>query len=158
MKLRGAADTAEGCVAIQRDLDRLVSSVESNLMSFNKNKCGVLHLGRNNLMYQYRLGDDLLERTSAEKDLEILVGNRLAMSQQYALMDKSASDILGCIRKRVASKPREVILPLYSALVRSHLEYCIQFCAPQFKKRQGTSRQSPLEGYRDDEGPRPSPL
>lgn len=79
MKLRGAADKAEGCVAIQRDLDRLVSSVESNLMSFNKNKCGVLHLGRNNLMYQYRLGADLLEKSSVKKDLGVLVVKRLAM-------------------------------------------------------------------------------
>ena len=38
-------------------------------MKFNKNKCRDLHLGRNNRMYQYRLGDDLLERSSVEKDL-----------------------------------------------------------------------------------------
>ena len=41
-------------------------------MRFNKGKCGVLYLGRNNHMYQYRLGDDLLERSSTEKDLMVL--------------------------------------------------------------------------------------
>ena len=118
----------EGCAAIQQGLGRLESWAEGNLTKFNKKNCKVLLLGRNNPRHQYRLGAELLESGSV-KDLGVLVDNKLTMSQHCAFVAKLANNILGCVKRSVASRVREVIFPLYSALVRPHLECCVQLWA-----------------------------
>lgn len=79
--------------------DKLESWVERNQMTFNKNKRRVLHLGRNNCMHEYKLGADVLERSSAEKDQHVLVRSRLTMSQNCAPVAKKANGILECVKK-----------------------------------------------------------
>ena len=66
--------------------------------------------------------------------MEILLDVKLYISWQCVLAAQKANHILVCIKRSMASRSREVILPLYSALMRPHLEYCIQLWGPQHKK------------------------
>ncbi|KAK4818806.1 hypothetical protein QYF61_019735 [Mycteria americana] len=130
-------DSGIECTLNKFEDDIMLSGAVDTLQDYKlteNGKCKVLHLGHSNPMQRYRLGEEWLESSPVEKDLGVLVDSRLNMSQQCAQVAKKANGILACINNSVASRTRKVIVPLYLALVRLHLEYCVQFWAPHYKR------------------------
>ena len=86
------------------------------------------------IQHSTSFGDVRIEQSPVKKDLGVLVDGKLDMIQQYALAAQKANHILGCIKRCMASRAREGNLPLYSVLLRPHLEYCIQIWSPQNRR------------------------
>ncbi|KAJ7407443.1 hypothetical protein BTVI_63170 [Pitangus sulphuratus] len=105
----------------------LESWAERNLTKFNKGKCRVLHLGKK----EPRAPVQAAGKKLSGEGSGVLVDYKLSMSQQ---VDQEASGILGYLRKSVVSRLREVILSLYSALVKPHLQCCVQCWASCYKR------------------------
>ena len=94
-------------------------------MKFNTSKCKVLHLGANNPQHTYRLGGESLTCTSAKRHLAAMIDHHMNMSHQCNVVASRANNTLACINHCISCETKKVILPLYSALVRPQLEYCI---------------------------------
>ena len=80
------------------------------------------------------MGDTVLNTTVKEKDLGLTISAGMKVSEQCAIAAAKGNQILGIIRRNIAHKEKELILPLYKTIVRPHLEYCIQAWRPYRKK------------------------
>ena len=102
-------------------------------MEFNKVKFTVLSMGWGNPKHKDRLGEEWMESSPVETDLGVLLDGKRTMSQQCVLTAQKANRVLGCIKRSVARRSREGILPLYSPLVRPHLQCWVQLWRHQHK-------------------------
>uniref|UniRef100_A0A8C5LQR4 Reverse transcriptase domain-containing protein n=1 Tax=Leptobrachium leishanense TaxID=445787 RepID=A0A8C5LQR4_9ANUR len=147
-KICNRVDVPGGISQMTNDLGKLKKWSELWQLSFNVDKCKIMHLGRKNPRAEYRIFDTVLTSTSEERDLGVIISEDLRVSSQCnraagnagrmlgnsGRMLGNAGRMLGCVGTGISSRKREVLMPLYRALVRPHLEYCVQYWRPYLQK------------------------
>ena len=111
---------------LQDDIDKLVKWSEKWQMLFNFGKCKCLHIGPGNTSMNYEMGGTILSTTVKEKDLGVTMNANMKVSEQCRIAASKANQVLGMIRRNITYKDKSLIVPLYKAIVRPHLEYCTQ--------------------------------
>ncbi len=121
-------------------------------MSLNVNKCHILHVGTRNQKFDYEMNGVKLDRIQCVRDLGVSTASNLKFSQQCKDATGKANRMLGFISRNFSFKNKDIILPLYISLVRSHLEYAVQFWSPHHTKN-SKIRSYSGKGYEDDNIP-----
>jgi len=132
-KTRGSADSQEDCLRIQNHIHCLKKWAEKWKNKFNPDKCEGMHFGRSNDCRNYTVNGRLLRSTETQRDLGVHVHRSLKVATQVEKVVKKAYCMLAFIGKSIEFKNRQVMLQLERALVRPHMEYCVQFLSPNYK-------------------------
>ncbi len=91
-------------------------------------------LGTRNQKFDYEMNGTKLESVQSVKDLGVTIVSRIKFSQQCKDAAGKPNRMLGFINRNFSFKNKDVILPLYTSLVRPHLEYAVQFWEPHHPK------------------------
>ena len=121
-------------IILQEDLQELHNWATKWKMAFNVSKCKVMHLGYDNPKHEYRLDGTVLEETVEERDLGVLVDNKLKFENHIKGVVSKANRMLGLIKISFECLNKEMFLSLYKALVRPLLEYCVHAWSPHLQK------------------------
>lgn len=133
-KLGKSVSSAEGVQELREDLVKLEKWAYEWQMSFNTEKCAVIHVGSKNSNQQYSLCGSVVRESTIERDLGIIVDSSMKFSEQCNAAIKNANSTLGLIRRTIKCKSQHIITNLYKALVRPKLEYCVQAWRPYLKR------------------------
>lgn len=119
---------------LQSDINRLSTWAKNNGMSFNTSKCKVIHFGRNNPKLNYFINDSPIEEVTSHEDLGIVVQDDLKSSHHVAKIVKKANAVLGQVRRSFSVRRPEVVVDIYKAFVRPHLEFIAPVWNPWLRK------------------------
>ena len=129
-KLCHRARNPDDIMELQEDINKLVEWANKWQMSFNADKCSVMHIGHNNMRSNYNMSNQQLPTTAQQRDLGIIITKDLKWQKQTEKSYKLANRALGFIARNFRYKNKELILLLYKSLVHQQLEHAVQFLSP----------------------------
>jgi hypothetical protein len=132
-KLGGLANL-NSAKAIQEDLDKIVKWSETWQMPFNVSKCAVMHIGNKNPNVEYKMKNEILKTEKIVKDLGVYISDDLKTTKHCIEIEKICNRLIGYIKRQFTFKNKEIVITLYNALIRSRLEYAVQFWSPNLNK------------------------
>jgi hypothetical protein len=138
-KLIAAIRNTTDCLMLQTDIDKATHWAETWKMQFNNKKCKVMHIGKKNPTYQYTMQNSIsertiLEETSAERDLGIILSKDLKWKHQVQKAANKANSMLGVLKRTFSHWTPETVKILYTTFVRPHLEYASSAWSPYQKQ------------------------
>jgi hypothetical protein len=133
-KIGNRADNMTNAINLQKDLDKIVSWANKWEMSFNYDKCKVMHIGTNNVKYNYLMLGRQLKITDEERDLGIKITSNLKWTKHCIEIENKCNRILGYIKRTFNYKNKEIVINLYKSLVLPHLEFAVTLWAPNLEK------------------------
>ena len=133
-KVYSEINSQEDVDKLQKGINDMVQWSEKWLMRFNSKKCKILHLGKNNKKHVYHMkeGNETrqLEATDCEKDLGVNVDPLLSFEQHINQVCNKGRSISGLIMRTMTYRNWDIMVPLFKALVRPHLEYANAIWSP----------------------------
>ncbi len=97
-----------------------------------------MHTGDENPRFKYHIRNQDLSSVKREKDLGVVISDNLKTSDQCTAASKKANKMFGFITRNIDHKSPAIMKRLYSAFVRPHLEYAVQFWSPNYIKDQNS--------------------
>ena len=124
--IKSESDAAE----LQSTLNRLSDWADNWGMDFNVAKCHVMHIGRTNPKHPYQMRGTVLEKTTEERDIGVIVADNLKPAAQCRKAAHTANTVLGQILRAFHYRDRHIFLSLYQQYVRPHLEFAATTWSP----------------------------
>lgn len=132
-KIYARVNSIEDSQKLQEDLDITLEWSTKWQLSFNLDKCKVMHYGRNNIEYEYLIARERQEKmqtTSKEKDLGITFTGDLKFMEHIANTVKKANQMVGIVKRTFKYMNKTMFNSIYKSLIRSHLESGNKIWAP----------------------------